>query len=320
MSEIATIVLPFLALIAFGFAAAKWLRLPQQGVSGLNLFAYYFALPAWFFQLVAQTPWDSLPGWSFVVTTTFATYCTFAIAFSFGALVNRGNVPEATIQGLIGSYANTGYIAPALTVVALGSAAAAPTALVFSFDSALLFAIVPLMMALGGTARTDGREMLRSIGRRVALHPLIIATLAGLAFAAVGLPIPEPVDAVLTFLRQAAAPVALFAVGADLAQRAAGRVALEMPVLLAVKLIVHPLIVYLLLSWIGGFDRVWVYAAVLVAALPPAGNLLALAERYGTYQSRATASVYYGTAASMVTVTLAIVLLLTDALPLDPFH
>ena len=192
MSQIATIILPFLGLIAAGFTAAKWLGLPAQGVSGLNLFVYYFALPAWFFQLVAQTPVDSLANWSFVVTTTFATYCAFALAFSFGALVNRGNVPEATIQGLVGSYANVGYMAPALTVAAFGPTAAAPTALIFTFDSTMLFALVPLMMALGGTTPANGTSMARSIARRVATHPFIIASVAGFAVAFVGLPLPGP--------------------------------------------------------------------------------------------------------------------------------
>ena len=94
MSQFLSIILPFLGLIAAGFSAAKWLGLPAQGVSGLNLFVYYFALPAWFFQLVAETSFHDLPGWSFVIITTFATYCAFAIAFSFGALLNRENQPE----------------------------------------------------------------------------------------------------------------------------------------------------------------------------------------------------------------------------------
>ncbi len=320
MSQIATIILPFLGLIAAGFTAAKWLGLPVQGVSGLNLFVYYFALPAWFFQLVAQTPVDSLANWSFVVTTTFATYCAFALAFSFGALVNRGNVPEATIQGLVGSYANIGYMAPALTVAAFGPTAAAPTALIFTFDSALLFALVPLMMALGGTTPANGSSMARSIARRVATHPFIIASVAGFAVALVGLPLPGPIDAVLTFLRSAAAPVALFAIGAGLVQMSRGRVTPEMPVILLVKLVVHPVIVYLLLSWIGGFDSIWVYSAVLMAALPPAANVLAMARQYATYEGRAAAAVFYGTAVSIVTVTIALIIMLSGGLPMYPFR
>jgi malonate transporter and related proteins len=320
MSEIATIILPFFGLIAAGFAAGKFMKMPAQGVSGLNLFVYYFALPAWFFQLLAQTPVGTLAHWSFLVTTTFATYCAFALAFSFGALINRGNVPESTIQGLVGSSANIGYMAPALTVAAFGPAAAAPTALIFSFDNALLFVLVPLMMALGGTARTNGTLMAKAIVRRIFLHPFILATIAGLAVAVVGLPLPAPIGGVLSFLRLAAAPVALFAIGAGLALQSPGRVSVELPVLLIIKLIVHPLIVYLLLSWIGGFDPLWVNAAVLMAALPPAANVLALARRYDTYQEQAAGSVYFGTAASVVTVSVVLTLLLTDALPIDPFH
>ena len=75
--------MPFFGLIAFGFGATRLMRLPAQGVSGLNLFVYYFAMPAWFFQLVATTPFREIEHWSFLAATTFATYCAFAIAFSF---------------------------------------------------------------------------------------------------------------------------------------------------------------------------------------------------------------------------------------------
>lgn len=320
MSEIATIILPFLGLIALGFGAVRVMDLPAQGVSGLNLFVYYIALPAWFFQLVAITPFDDLAHWSFVVTTTFATYCAFAIAFSFGALMNRGNVPEATIQGLAGSYANSGYMAPALAIAAFGPAAAAPTALIFSFDSAMLFALVPLMMMLGGTTRTNGTSVAREIGRRIFLHPFILATLLGLLVSVSGLGLPAPVDGFLSLLRGAAAPVALFAVGAGLAQLKLGKIGFQVPVLLVVKLIVHPLIVYLLLGWIGGFDAVWVYTATLLAALPSSANLVAIARQFGTYEDQARAAVFYGTAVSVVTLTAVVALLVTGALPAEPFR
>jgi malonate transporter and related proteins len=320
MSEIATIVLPFFGLIGFGFGACRLMRLPAQGVSGLNLFVYYFALPAWFFQFVAGTPFGDIEHWSFLLATTFATYCAFAIAFSFGALLNRGNVPDATVEGLVGSYSNIGYMAPALTVAALGPAAGAATALIFAFDHAMLFTIVPLMMALGGTARTNGTTMGRTILRRVFLHPFVVAAAVGLLASAVGLQLPGPIEGVLGHLSSAAAPVALFAVGASLAQKQLGTVTLEMPVLLLVKLVVHPLIVYLLLSWIGGFDRTWLLAAVLIAALPPAANVLALAQKYESYRDQSVTAILIGTAASIVTVTAAVALLFTGVLPLDPFN
>jgi predicted permease len=54
----------------------------------------------------------------------------------------------------------------------------------------------------------------------------------------------------------------------------------ELPILLLIKLILHPLIVWTLFSAIGGFDRIWVFTAVLMAALPPALNVFIMASRY----------------------------------------
>ncbi len=127
------------------------------------------------------------------------------------------------------------------------------------------------MMALGGTGRVDPAQI--GLGDRggALLHPLIIATALGLAAAPPGLRLPAAIDALLAYAGRAAAPAALFAFGVGLAAGPSA-VPLETPVLIAVKLVVHPAIVYLLLSWVGGFDRVWVHAAVLMAALPPAGT------------------------------------------------
>jgi predicted permease len=320
MSEIVTIALPFFGLILLGYGVGRWRRVPPEGLAGLNLFVFYVALPALFFQYVAKTPFDTMANWSFLVTTTFATYCAFAIAFSFGALMNRGNVPEATIEGLVGSYANIGYLAPGLTVAAFGAAAAAPTALVFTFDTAMLLTLVPLMMLLGGTERASGSALAKSIARNIALHPLILASFLGFIVSLIGIGLPGPLDALLSFLGSAGAPCALFIVGLGLAGRPLGQISLEMPVLIAIKLIVHPLIVYLLLSWIDGFDSTWVKTAVLMAALPPAMNVLIFARKYGTYASRASTAILVGTAAALVTLTVVLVLLVNEALPVNPFR
>lgn len=319
MSEIATVLLPFFGLIALGYGIGRYLKVPPGGTQSLNAFVFYFALPVLFFQLVAKTPFASLPSLSFILTTTFATYCAFAIAFSFGALINRGYVPVATIQGLIGSYSNGGYLGPGLTLAAFGSSAGAPTALIFAFDHVLLLAIVPLMMALGGTERTDGAMLARTIVRRICVHPFIIAIALGLVFALIGVRLPRPIDATLELLQVAAPAAALFAVGVTLAQRPSDRIPLDLPVLLAVKLILHPLIVYLLLSWLGGFDGVWVYTALLMAALPPAANVYVLARRYDVYAARTSLAILIGTFASVVTISVVVMLVVGQALPINPF-
>lgn len=320
MNEIVSILLPFFGLVALGYGAGKWRKTPPEGLAWLNFFVFFLALPAFFFQTVSAAPFEELTSWSFVLTTTFGTYCTFAIAFSIAALINRGNIPVSTIQGLVGAYSNSGYMAPGLTLAAFGAAAAVPTALIFSFENAMLFALVPMMMALGSTERSGLTEILTRIARSIFLHPLIIAIALGFAAAASGVRPPQAIDALLNLLRHAAAPCALFALGVGLGLRKPKQFDTELPILIGIKLLLHPTVVYLLLSWIGGFDPVWVYTAVLMAALPPAANVFVLARQYRSCVEFASTGILVATFLSVFTLSLILSLILTGALPIDPFH
>ncbi len=93
-------------------APASWRKVSEEGLAGLTFFVTCLAMPALFFRLVAEAPLGHAAGFSFVLTTTFSTYCAFAIAFSVGALTNGGQITQATIQGLVGSYSNIGMLAP----------------------------------------------------------------------------------------------------------------------------------------------------------------------------------------------------------------
>jgi len=114
---------------------------------------------------------------------------------------------------------------------------------------------------------------------------------------------PAAIERVLDYLMNAAAPCALFTLGVTVALRPMQRMPTEVPVLVAIKLIVHPLIAWVLLSLVGGFDPVWVYTAVLMAALPPALNAFIMAKQYDVYVPQSSAGILVGTLASVVTVT-----------------
>lgn len=320
MSEFVTLLFPFFALILLGFAVGRLRLITADGLAGLNVFILHIALPVLFFSLLADTPIASFASWSFVASTTFATYCAFAIAFSIGALRNGGNVPEATVEGVVGSFSGTLLLAPVLVLNTLGVGAGAPMALIASFDLAMLLIVTPPMMALGGTQRSDWRKMAAGIVRRVVTQPIIVATALGFAFAYFAWPMPFAVETLLSMLRTAAGPAALFLFGVSLALSGAEKLRLETPLLLLVKLIVHPAIVYLLLAWVDGFQPLWVHTAVLLAALPPAVQSIRWAESYGVYVAGTRGLVFWGGLAAIVTVTATIVLLVDGGLPTNPFH
>ncbi|MCG8270435.1 AEC family transporter [Aquamicrobium sp. NLF2-7] len=318
MSDIAGLVLPFFGLIFVGFAVARITRQPVEALGWLNTFIIYVALPALFFQLLARTPFEELTEWGFIFGSVFSTFLIFMMMFA-GSLLVAGNIAESTVKGLAAAYGNIGYMGPGLAVLAFGEKAAVPVALIFCFENVMHFTIAPMMMALGGDDRRSWPQLVTGIVSRIVLHPFIIATALGVLAAYLEWSPPLPLDRLLGYLANAAAPCALFAMGVTLALRPLRRIPVEIVPISLLKLVVHPLLCYVMLSLMGDFSEVWLFSAVLLAALPTATNVFVIAQQYGVWVERASATILVTTCASIVTVTGLLYMIRAGILPLDLF-
>jgi predicted permease len=153
----------------------------------------------------------------------------------------------------------------------------------------------------------------------VVTHPFNVATAAGVMASYLHLELPMAADKIVTWLQQAAAPCALFLLGVTVALRPLGRMPGEVPALVFIKLILHPLLVWALLSAMGDFGPTWTYAAIIMAALPPALNIFVISTQYNVGVERASACVLLGTLVSMLTLTAFLYLIKTGRMPHDLF-
>ena len=309
---------PFFGLIGLGFFCGKVVRRPEAGLAWMQFFLIYVALPCLFYRLIADKPLDQLTNWPFIAATTISTYCAFALSFAAGMWYTKGDMPQSVMQGVAGSYSNIGYMGPPLILSALGPQASAPVVLIFVFDNLLLFSLVPLLMAVAGIEKRSFMATIGDIVLKVVTHPFNIATAAGVAASYLHFELPSALDKMSTWLSNAAAPCALFLLGVTVALRPLGRMPGEVPALVFIKLILHPLLVLVLLSILGDFG-IWAYAAVIMAALPPALNIFVISTQYDVGVERASACVLLGTIVSMVTLTAFLYLIKTDLLPHDLF-
>ena len=205
---------------------------------------------------------------------------------------------------------------PGLALATLGAQAAVPVALIFCFDNIILFTMVPFLMALARPQPMSVPARSRSKWSSASpLHPLIIASALGVVSAALHFQPPVALDRLMQFLQNAAAPCALFTLGVTVALRPLKKMPWEVPFLTAVKLVLHPVLVFLLLSLFGPFDQIWVYTAVLMAALPPALNVFVFARQYDAWVEQASSAVLVGTLVSVVTLTSVMWMVKTGTLP-----
>ena len=303
MVAVLNLALPYFGLIFIGYACGKAKGLPEQGLAWMNFFLLYVSLPALMFMITAKTPFEELNNPPFLIATTLGTMSAFTLALVASRLIGRLSFREATLAGLSGGYGNIGYMGPGLALAVLGARASAPTALIFCCDSIFLFSIVPLLIAL---TDGEGRHWLHVIGlvvRQIVLNPLIISASAGALAAALHIHPPVAIDNMLLFLQNAAAPTALFVLGVTVALRPLGRVPWEVPGVIAIKLLIHPLVVFALMLLLGPFPQPWAATAVLMASLPPALNVFVIARQNDAWIEPASVAVLLGTFASVITLT-----------------
>jgi malonate transporter and related proteins len=319
MADILGLVLPFFGMIFLGALLARLTRQPLEALGWMNTFVVYVALPSLFFQLIARTPVEQLTEWRYVFGVVLSTYIVFLLMFVASVLISRGDVAQSTVRGLAAAYGNIGYMGPGLALLAFGPEAAVPVALIFCFENIVHFAVAPMMMAIAGGERSSPLQLAIGVIRKIVLHPFIIATAAGVAAAALQFEPPVPVARLLEYLAQAAAPCALFAMGVTLALRPLQRVPRELGFIAALKLVVHPALCYVVLSAIGDFSEVWIFSAVLLAALPTATNVFVIAQQYNVWVQRASASVLLTTVLSVISVTALLYMIRSGILPPDLF-
>ncbi len=298
MVEIFLRTLPFFVIIGLGYWAGRSRFFSQEATAYLTKFVFFFALSAMLFRFAANLPLAEVFDGRLIAGYLAGTAAVYGIATAVGFL-RKLDVPTAAVEAQCAVIGNVGFLGLPMFVMLFGEASIGPMMLVLATD---LIVFSSLIVILINGAR-DGRmslRILRTITLGLLRNPMIVSILCGLAWSALALPIPEPMNDFLDILGGAATPGALFAIGASLASKSAERVEVT-AWLTFCKLVLHPACVaigVLVLVPLDGFSAAIVISA---AAMPVAGNVYMLAQHYGIAPHRVSAAILFSTAISILT-------------------
>jgi len=304
MLDVLGLVVPLFGIILLGYFSARIASISIDGLAWLNFLLIYIALPALFYKILSATPLDNFQNFGFFLASTGVTLFIFVACFLIALWLRRTSSAVATVQALAGAYGNLGYLGPPLALGAFGPEAGVAVAFIFALENTMHFVLFPLLIAIsGGGEKNSVFAVLALIARRVLIHPFIISIAVGLLAAYTQFDMPSAGDQLIDSLAGAAAPCALFAMGVTAALRPMKEKPIALSYLIPIKLIVHPLLMYWVLSAFSGVPDVWVYTAVLLAALPTATNVFVLAQQYQTWEEQTSSVVVVSTAVSLFTLT-----------------
>jgi len=298
--QIAGLVLPVFAIIVTGWLAG-WLGYISRSLAdGLVHFAYNVAMPALLFVTIAQEDARNLLEWRFLLAFGGGSLLCFALVFLLSRLAWQRDLASSTMIGMTAAMTNTGFVALPILHAIYGQAAVLPAAVATVFVAAVMF---PLAVILLESDRHDARApspTRTGLLKQIVLNPMVLSTLAGLAWAIAGLPIPAPLAAYMNIFAGALTPCALFAIGLGLSVEGL-RANLKTSIVLAVvKLVIMPMIVYGLCV-ASGLNPLYTLAAVICAAVPTAKTVYILAGSYKVEEPLVAATVSVTTLLSVAT-------------------
>ncbi len=309
MDIILTIILPVFGTLGLGFVAARMGVFDEAANRGLSVFVFNFALPLMLFRAIAQSELpDTLP-WGFLLSYYLGAFAVFALAMLAGRVLFSRNLAEQGVLGLGVSYSNTGMLGIPLVITAFGPSAALPLFVMISCHSLLMLPPTTALIEAAVGSRKSTWALLLDLTMSIAATPIIWGLSAGLVVALTGLSIPGPVDAVAMSLGAAATPCALFALGASLTRYRLGDNLREPALLVALKTVVHPLLVWLLADHVFNLPPLWTATAVTLAALPAGITPYLFAQRYNVCQPTIASTVFLSTALSVLTLSILLFML-----------
>lgn len=301
MAALLDVILPVFLVIGCGYVTVWRGYLSLSDVDGLMNFTQKFAIPLLLFRAFARL---DLTG-SFNPALLASFYLGLVIAFVvglFGARLLFARPWEDSVAiGFICLFSNTFLLGLPITERAYGAEALTGNYSIIALHSIVGFGIGITTMEVvraGGSASGSGKVALRVV-KSMLKNPLILGIIAGFAFNLSGLPLTGPIAEAVDLIVRTALPAALFALGGILVQYKPEGDMRTVAFILAVSLILHPVVVYLM-GRTTGLSVADLRSGVITSAMAPGVNVYMFAHMYGVAKRVAATSVLFGTAATVI--------------------
>ncbi|WP_296944033.1 AEC family transporter [uncultured Massilia sp.] len=305
------ILLPIFGLILAGYLARLRGVMGPGAAGDVNRLVVWLALPALLFDIMAHTGWRAIWQPGFVGTFMLAKGLLFGAVLGW-RLLARKPLADASIDAVAASYPNTGYVGFPLLLLLFGKDSLTPTTIATIIVACVFFAAAIALIEAGLQAERHPARLAARVAGAVLRNPLVLAPLAGAAFAGAGAVVPASVETFLKLLGGAASPCALVGLGLFLANQTLARTATPtaapapggratLAALVAAKLAVQPLLTWALATWVFALPAASRHMAVLLAALPTGTGPFMLAEYYRRDGALVAQVILATTVASVVT-------------------
>lgn len=298
---------PLFLLVLLGYGLLRWARWPKELADALTRFVFSVAIPALLFRQMSAVSELPPPDWRLIVVYFGSCLLVFGLGRLIGRHVFRMDGVAQSVFALGGVFSNLVLLGVPLSRLTLGDEAIPSVSLILVFNALTLWTLVSVSVEWAKN-RSASLAGLGKTVRDVLTNPIIAGIVAGTAFGFTGFGLPSVVDRTLALVAEAAAPLALIALGMGLASYALKEGWRESVAVCVLKIVVQPLSVYLLARLIG-LSELQVNVVTLLAACPTGANVYLMARQFRTMEAPIASSMVLSTVISSLAIPVTLTLL-----------
>jgi malonate transporter and related proteins len=311
LHSIVQALLPVAFVVLLGWSAAALKALKREHAAILATLVVDFALPCSLFGGVMKLSASQLTNVPYFLSMFTGLMGIYFLGLFLGLTVFHNNLGESALEGAVGAFPSMAYSGlPVLNAIVgpAGILAVLVGNLVTSIFMVPTTLVLLELSASKGTTKGNGgtTEVILAKFVSAVKQPVVWLPVIGLILTLGGLKLPQILDSSFDLIGQAAAGVALFALGLML-HRQKFKLDLQIGTNVLLKNVVQAILMFLLVLAFGTKGNSG-KGLILTGAIPSATAVSMFAVKYGLYTERTSATTLISTVLSVVTIGLTIAL------------
>lgn len=288
-SMVFAVIVPIFLLLLSGYFSVKIDLLKKDQIQVLSLFVVKIALPALLFHALSSKNFQDIWFPSYFAVYAGVTFFLYAIGVYIFRKFYRESFTDASVLAMGGAMSNTGFIGTAILTLLIGASQATTyISMILIIESVMLVPTVLALAEAGLQKQAKLSDLIKNTIFTLLKNPIFLSVVLGMLCAMLQLHIPKNIDQVFMLLGQTASPLALFVIGAGLVGLSIQYVNVQSILLVFLKNILMPLLVFLGLSYLTNVGQEMVYAGTIIAALPMPTLFGILGQIYGLNEKSLT--------------------------------
>jgi len=277
-----------LIIVLIGYYEGRYQKLTHGMEEHISKLVFKYTLPILIFVSFATTK-ESLivEHLILILVAIIVLLIPFFIAFLFMRL-KGGSEGECGMYGFLSSQSNVIYFGIPVVAYLFGGKGMLAIILIIL---AITVTVIPL--AIYFCERELNKDaLLRDILLKVGKGEIIIATVIGLVWTFLNVPLPVSIERAFHMFGDLTSAIALFATGMTIA-KFKPKLDFTVSFSLVLKLILQPLLAFVF-AYLFGMPTIYMIILVLCFACPPPTNAVILSQNYGIYKEGTSGVLFWG--------------------------